>query len=136
MACSFGLKSPSFHGVVALQRQASTSAEWANVAACAPRMKCDVFNDVTPAAPRLTAQPHARSHPHALSSRRARIFVHLAGMQTRDAAVAAALPRLQILTDGDVEAVNAEGGTPTLPETMLLGVRFHRLDTPVTLEPF
>lgn len=46
-------------------------------------------------------------------------------MQTRDAA---ALPRLQILTDGDVEAVDAEGGTPTLPETMLLGVRFHRLD--------
>lgn len=28
-------------------------------------------------------------------------------------------------TDGDVEAVDAEGGTPTLPETLLLGVGFH-----------
>lgn len=32
---------------------------------------------------------------------------------------------LQGPTDGDVEAVDAEGGTPTLPETLLLGVGFH-----------
>lgn len=37
-----------------------------------------------------------------------------------------ALITLQTPTDGDVEAINAEGGTPTLPETMLLGVGFHR----------
>lgn len=36
-----------------------------------------------------------------------------------------ALITLQTPTDGDVEAINAEGGTPTLPETMLLGVGFH-----------
>lgn len=30
-----------------------------------------------------------------------------------------------ILTDGDVEAIDAEGGTPTLPESMLLRVGFH-----------
>lgn len=40
-----------------------------------------------------------------------------------------ALPTLQILTDGDVEAVNTEGGTPTLPKSMLLGVSFHRFGT-------
>lgn len=37
-----------------------------------------------------------------------------------------ALITLHTPTDGDVEAIDAEGGTPTLPKTMLLGVGFHR----------
>lgn len=68
------------------------------------------------------------SHPHALSSCHAHIFVLLAHMQTHSTFLPA-LPTLQILTDSDVEAVNAEGGTPTLPKTMLLGVSFHRFGT-------
>lgn len=68
------------------------------------------------------------SHPHALSSCHAHIFMLLAHMQTH-LTFLPALPTLQILTDSDVEAVNAEGGTPTLPKTMLLGVSFHRFGT-------
>ena len=55
-------------------------------------------------------------------------FVHLAHMQTQ-LTFPPALPTLQILTDGDIEAVNAEGSTPTLPESMLLGVSLHRFGT-------
>lgn len=48
-----------------------------------------------------------------------------------------ALITLQTPTDGDVEAINAEGGTPTLPEMMLLGVGFHRsAAVQFTLTPF
>lgn len=54
--------------------------------------------------------------------------VLLAHMQTH-LTFLPALPTLQILTDSDVEAVNAEGGTPTLPKMMLLGVSFHRFGT-------
>lgn len=36
-----------------------------------------------------------------------------------------ALPAAHILTYGNVEAINAEGGTPTLSESMLFGVCFH-----------
>lgn len=34
------------------------------------------------------------------------------------------LPAL-ILTYGDVETINAEGGTPTLPKAVFFGVSFH-----------
>lgn len=50
-------------------------------------------------------------------------------MQTRLTFPPRTLPTLHILTDGDVEAVNTEGGTPTLPKSMLLGVSFHRFGT-------
>lgn len=56
-------------------------------------------------------------------------FVNLAHMQTRLTFPPRTLPTLHILTDGDVEAVNTEGGTPTLPKSMLLGVSFHRFGT-------
>lgn len=45
---------------------------------------------------------------------------------------ARALLAAYMLTYGDVKAINAEGGTPTLPESMLFRVGFHRA---VTLPP-
>lgn len=51
-------------------------------------------------------------------------LVHLAHMQTH-LTFLPALPSQHILTDSDVKAINAEGGTPTLPKTMLLRVCFH-----------
>lgn len=138
-AHSFSLEPPCFHGVVALQRKASTSVERTNVASCAERLKCDVFNDVTVfGAKRLSALPHTLSHihTHVYSAPVTHTFVDLAHMQTH-LTFPSALPTLQILTDGDVKAVNAESGTPTLPKSMLLRVSFHCLGTPpVTLASF
>lgn len=54
--------------------------------------------------------------------------MHPAHMQTH-LTFLYALPTLHVLTYGDIEAVNAEGGTPTLSKSMLLGVSFHRSGT-------
>ena len=51
--------------------------------------------------------------------------MHLARMRTLNLSSCSACT-LRFLTYGDVEAVNAEGGTPPLPKPMLLGVSFHR----------
>lgn len=92
------------------------------MAGCEQKLKCDVFNDVTLSASLLSL---TLSHPHALCSNHAHILVHPAHMQARFT-LPLALPTLQFLTDSDVEAINAEGGTPTFPKTILLGVSFHR----------
>lgn len=54
--------------------------------------------------------------------------IHAAHIQTH-LTFTPVLPTLQNLTYSDVEAVNAEGGTPTLPKSMLLRVSFHRFGT-------
>ena len=82
--------------------------------------------------------PHcsaSHSLTHMYSAPVTHTSMHLANMQTHFT-FPPALPTLQCLTYGDVEAVNAEGGTPTLPKSMLLGVSFHRfgnLRSPVHL---
>lgn len=80
----------------------------------------DVFNDVTVLVPNasLLCLTLSLSHTHFA-------FMHITHMQAH-LTFLHALPTLHSLTYGDVEAINAEGGTPTLPESMLLGVSFHR----------
>lgn len=69
---------------------------------------------------------HSLTHMH--SAPVTHTFVLLAHTQTH-LTFPPALPTLQILTDGDVESVNAEGGTPTLSKSMFFGVSFHRFGT-------
>lgn len=92
--------------IVARQSRSSTSAERANVAASEEAEMCLTMwpRSLTASCPRaLGAHPRVRFEP--LSSP---FFFTQQGP-----------------TDGDVEAVDAEGGTPTLLETLLLGVGFH-----------
>lgn len=80
-------------------------------------------------AERLTAQPRAPTRPPVRSA-------HPLVRFTRKPAKRVPLAPMTLRgpTDGDVEAVDAEGGTPTLPEVLLLGVGFHLL-RPATLAP-
>lgn len=108
--------------IVASQSRASTSVERGNVAASE---EAEMY--LTMSLWSLNASPLSLTLPLALMYSapvgsvlppiQFHVWMHKASLL--------ALTTPQIPTDGDVEAVNAEGGTPTLPETMLLGVGFH-----------
>lgn len=67
---------------------------------------------------------HSHSHTHITSM----LLVHMQTHFSSPPHVSPASPLLA-LTYSDVEAVDAEGGTPTLSEAMLFGVGFHRFGT-------
>lgn len=119
-ACSLRLESRCFHSCVT-EPERQLQRDRAHVTAHDEAEM--LFNDVTVVVERLTCSPLVRSgspsgahtHIRACSSR----------VKRAKASRLAPINPAEEPTDGDVEAVDAEGGTPTLPEALLLGVGFH-----------